>query len=93
MQSGEGPAEESAGLPPGTKQVPRGCPEAGPEGPDADHQAQGTKTARPEPPHPGQEDVRLKDENKDLDERTAISAEPLMLCSRFNALRCSLFEE
>ena len=31
------PTKESAGLPPGTKQVLRGCPEAGPQGPDADH--------------------------------------------------------
>ena len=58
------PKQVSAGLLPGTKRVPRGCPEAGPQGPDAEHQAQGTKTARPEPPQTGQEDVRLKDENR-----------------------------
>ncbi len=43
LQKGEGPEQGN---------------QRGPQGPDADHQNPGTKTARPDTPHPGQEDVR-----------------------------------
>jgi hypothetical protein len=69
------PKTGSAGPPPGTKQVPDDDPEAGPQGPDSDHRDQGTKTARPDPPNPGQEDERRK-RSRDAAKRTAISAKP-----------------
>ena len=86
MQGGEGPEPGISGITSGHMLVPRGCPEAGPQGPDADHQAQGTKTAdlptrKPHGPNLHTQGRRMGDReiNREFTNSTAITAKPLML--------------
>ena len=73
MQKGEGPETDQRDR----RRAPSRCPEIVPkraqQGPDSDHQRQGTKTARHETPKPGQKDNRwtregLREENCDIGE-------------------------
>ncbi len=83
IQKGEGPETDQRDRQWAPIRCPMTTPKQAQQGPDSDHQTQGTKTARPGQPKPGQEDDRWKrdglyEEDCDIGEARTVYAK--MLC-------------